>query len=68
MIKKILLTITFTILFLVAKTQNNIDYSNPITYEIGGITLNGANNLNNSTLLNIAELSVEIKSKYLERK
>ena len=58
MIKKILLTITFTILFLVAKTQNNIDYSNPITYEIGGITLNGANNLNNSTLLNIAELSV----------
>ena len=50
-------------MFLVAKTQNNIDYSNPITYEIGGITLNGANNLNNNTILNITELSVgeEIK-------
>ena len=58
MIKKTLFTITFSILFLVAKTQNNIDYSNPITYEIGGITLNGANNLNNNTILNITELSV----------
>jgi len=57
-IKKTLFTITFSILFLVAKTQNNIDYSNPITYEIGGITLNGANNLNNNTILNITELSV----------
>ena len=63
MIKKTLVTIALTIMFLVAKTQNNIDYSNPITYEIGGITLNGANNLNNNTILNITELSVgeEIK-------
>jgi outer membrane protein insertion porin family len=41
-----------------AQTIEKIDYSNPTTYEIGGIMVNGADNLNNSTLVSISGLSV----------
>ena len=41
-----------------AQINDTIDYSFPRTYEIGGITVNGADNLNNSTLIAIAGLSV----------
>ena len=41
-----------------AQTNNELDYSNPKTYELGGVVVNGANNLNNSTLIAISGLSV----------
>lgn len=46
-----------------AQTQKKLDYSNPKTYEIGGIMIDGAQNLNNSTLIAITGLSIgeEIK-------
>ena len=46
-----------------AQTQTKLDYSNPKTYEIGGIMIDGAQNLNNSTLIAITGLSIgeEIK-------
>jgi len=58
-VKKIvlLLLISFT-LAATAQTNDELDYSNPKTYEIGGIMINGANHLNNSTLIAITELSV----------
>ena len=34
------------------------DYSNPKSYEIGGIMVKGADNLNNSTLITISGLTV----------
>jgi len=43
---------------LAAQTNNILDYSNPKTYEIGGIIVNGADNLNNSTLIAISNLSI----------
>ena len=49
-----------------AQTNNEIDYSNPKTYELGGVVVNGANNLNNSTLIAISGLSVEIRFGFLE--
>jgi outer membrane protein insertion porin family len=58
-VKKIalLILISFT-LTVTAQTSDELDYSNPITYEIGGIIVNGANNLNNSTLISITGLVV----------
>ena len=41
-----------------AQTIERIDYSSPKSYEIGGIMVNGANNLNNSTLIDISGLAV----------
>ena len=41
-----------------AQINSVVDYSIPETYQIGGITVNGANNLNNSTLVAISGLSI----------
>ena len=41
-----------------AQTTDGIDYSSPKSYEIGGIMVNGADNLNNSTLITISGLTV----------
>ena len=58
-LKKILFLIVSLISFYVnAQTYNNIDYSKSKIYEIGGIIVNGANNLNNSTLIAITELTI----------
>ena len=35
-----------------------LDYSNPKSYEIGGIMVNGADNLNNSTLIALSGLTI----------
>ena len=43
---------------LIAQTYNTLDYSNPKNYELGGVIINGANNLNNSTLLAISNLTI----------
>ena len=51
----ILILISFA---LSAQTTDELDYSNPKSYEIGGIMVNGADNLNNSTLISISGLSV----------
>ena len=55
--------ITFFIIALITlnlsvKGQAIVDYSNPITYEIGGVNIIGANNLNNNTLLSITGLDI----------
>jgi len=41
-----------------AQTIGEVDYSSPKSYEIGGIMVNGADNLNNSTLIAISGLTV----------
>ena len=41
-----------------AQTTDGLDYSAPKTYEIGGIMVNGADHLNNSTLISISGLEV----------
>ena len=46
-----------------AQTNDKLDYSNPKTYEIGGIMVTGADNLNNNTLISISELTVGDKIK-----
>ena len=46
-----------------AQMIENVDYSNPKTYEIGGITINGTNNLNDNALINISGLSIGEKIK-----
>ena len=57
--------IIFSLLSLTLGAQTNeaLDYSNPKTYEIGGIMVIGADNLNNSTLIAISELTVGDKIK-----
>ena len=60
---KILNKITLVIISLIslsitAQTNDLLDYSNPKTYEIGGIIITGADNLNNNTLLAITGLSI----------
>lgn len=59
----ILLLVSLISITIQAQTKAPLDYSSPKTYEIGGIMVNGANNLNNSTLIAIAGLSIgdEIK-------
>ena len=52
-----LLLATFSI-NIFAQNNNQVDYSNPKNYEIGGIMVNGANNLNNSTLIAISGLTI----------
>ena len=63
-LKKFTLIITSLIsLTLGAQNTEILDYSNPKTYEIGGIMIIGADNLNNSTLIAISELAVGDKIK-----
>ena len=63
MLKNIILIISLVSYSASAQIKNIIDYSNPKTYEIGGIMIDGAHNLNNSTLVTITGLSIgeEIK-------
>ena len=58
-----LIIISLLSLTLGAQTNEALDYSNPKTYEIGGIMVIGADNLNNSTLISISELTVGDKIK-----
>jgi len=58
-----LIIISFFTLTLGAQTEKKLDYSNPKTYEIGGIMVIGADNLNNSTLISISGLTVGDKIK-----
>lgn len=58
-----LIIISLLSLTLGAQTNEALDYSNPKTYEIGGIMVIGADNLNNSTLISISELKVGDKIK-----
>ena len=53
-----LIIITLLCYLITAAQQENVDYSEPKTFEIGGIIVNGANNLNEKTLIAISELSV----------
>ena len=46
-----------------AQTTDRLDYSAPKTYEIGGIMVNGADHLNNNTLISISGLEVGEKIK-----
>ena len=63
-LKKIALLIITLISFNIkAQINDQIDYSNPIIYEIGGIMVNGADNLNNNTLITIAGLEIGKKIK-----
>ncbi len=57
--KNIALLIASIISFnITAQTNAELEYSNPKNYEIGGIMVNGADNLNNNTLIAITGLSV----------
>ena len=58
-----LIIISLLSLTLGAQTTEALDYSNPKTYEIGGIMVIGADNLNNSTLITISGLTVGDKIK-----
>jgi len=53
-----LILLSFLSINLSAQTTEKIDYSNPKSYEIGGIMVKGADNLNNSTLITISGLTV----------
>jgi len=53
-----LLLLAFLSINLSAQTTEEVDYSMPKSYEIGGIMVNGADNLNNSTLIAISGLTV----------
>jgi len=53
-----LLLLSLINISLVAQTIEEVDYSTPKSYEIGGIMVNGADNLNNSTLIAISGLTV----------
>jgi len=46
-----------------AQTTDGLDYSTPKTYEIGGIMINGADHLNNNTLISISGLELGEKIK-----
>jgi len=58
-VKKIaFLLLSFLSINLSAQTTGKVDYSTPRSYEIGGIMVNGADNLNNTTLIAISGLTV----------
>ncbi len=61
--KTALLIITLISFNIKAQINDQIDYSNPIIYEIGGIMVNGADNLNNNTLITITGLEIGKKIK-----
>lgn len=52
------LLLSFLSINLSAQTTEDVDYSTPKSYEIGGIMVNGADNLNNSTLISISGLTI----------
>ena len=52
------LLLTFLSVNLSAQTTEEVDHSTPKSYEIGGIMVSGADNLNNSTLIAISGLTV----------
>lgn len=58
-LKKLLtLILALSHLIIIAQTNELLDYSTPKKYELGGIVIEGANNLNNSTLIAITELEI----------
>ena len=58
-LKKLLtLILGLSHLIIIAQTNELLDYSTPKKYELGGIVIEGANNLNNSTLIAITELEI----------
>ena len=58
-LKKIaLLFISLISLSITAQTNKKLDYSSPKNYEIGGIMVNGADHLNNNTLISISGLEI----------
>jgi outer membrane protein insertion porin family len=59
----LIIIISFISLSVTAQINNSLDYSNPKIYEIGGIMVKGANNLNNSTLISISGLVIGEKIK-----
>ena len=64
MIKKItLFFFSFFTLSVSSQITENIDYANPITYEIGGVTISGAKHLNDNALITISGLVVGEKIK-----
>jgi len=64
MIKKItLFFFSFFTLSVSSQIAENIDYANPITYEIGGVTISGAKHLNDNALITISGLVVGEKIK-----
>ena len=63
-LKKItLLIVSLLSINITAQINNTIDYASPKNYEIGGIIVSGADNLNNSTLIAITGLSIGEKIK-----
>lgn len=57
--KKItLIIINLLCFFIIQAQQESINYTEPKIYEIGGIIVTGANNLNEKTLIAISELSI----------
>ena len=52
------LLFSFLSISLSAQTTENVDYSTPKSYQIGGIMVNGADNLNNSTLIALSGLTI----------
>ena len=57
-IKYFVVLFCLTTLNLLAQDKSSIDYSSPEKFEIGGIVVNGAENLNNNTLIAISGISV----------
>ena len=62
-LKKIALLILLINFNLKGQETNLLDYSEPKSFEIGGIIISGAENLNNNTLISIANLSIGQKIK-----
>ena len=57
-IKYFVVLFCLTTLNLRAQDKSSIDYNSPEKFEIGGIVVNGAENLNNNTLIAISGISV----------
>ena len=57
-IKYFVVLFCLTTLNLGAQDKSSIDYNSPEKFEIGGIVVNGAENLNNNTLIAISGISV----------
>ena len=57
-IKCFVVLFCLTTLNLRAQDKSSIDYNSPEKFEIGGIVVNGAENLNNNTLIAISGISV----------
>ena len=57
-IKYFVVLFCLTTLNLSSQDKSSIDYNSPEKFEIGGIVVNGAENLNNNTLIAISGISV----------